>query len=95
MKNQSLRQIETLRDYTKPHIIEKVLKDHIKSLKQLYIVPGTPSFFKYNLKNPFTSRTVFTINIIDQDKLYLGEHKEFKLVNNHNFEWEFWHSRRK
>jgi nephrocystin-4 len=94
-KKQSLRQIETLRDYTKPYIIDQVLKDHIKSMKQLYIVPGTPSFFKYILKNPFSSRTVFTINLVDQDKLYLGETKEFKLVNNLNFEWEFWHSRRK
>lgn len=94
-KRQSLRQIETLRDYTKPYIIDQVLKDHIKSMKQLYIVPGSPSFFKYNLKNPFTSRTVFTINLVDPDKIYLGETKEFKLVNNHNFEWEFWHSKRK
>lgn len=95
LKKQSLKQIETLRDYTKPYVIENVLKEHIKSMKQLYIVPGTPSFFKYNLKNPFTSRTVFTINMIDQDKIFLGEIKEFKLVNNNNFEWEFWHSKRK
>ena len=94
IKNQSLKQIETLRDYTKPHVIEKVLKDHIKSMKQLYIIPGTPSFFKYNLKNPFTTKTVFTINIIDPDKIFLGETKEFKLVNNENFEWEFWYSKR-
>ena len=94
MKNQSLKQIETLRDYTKPHVIEKVLKDHIKSMKQLYIVPGSPSFFKYNLKNPFTTKTVFTINIIDPDKVFLGEAQEFKLVNNENFEWEFWYSKR-
>lgn len=95
LKKQSLKQIETLRDYTKPHIIDKVLKEHIKSMKQLYIVPGTPSFFKYTLKNPFTSRTVFTITMADPDKIYLGEVAEFKLVNNLNFEWEFWHSKRK
>ena len=94
IKNQSLRQIETLRDYTKPNVIEKVLKEHIKSLKQLYIVPGTPSFFKYTLKNPFNTKTVFTVNIIDPDKIYLGEAKEFKLVNNYNYEWEFWYSKR-
>lgn len=93
VKNHSLKQIETLRDYTKAHVIEKVLKDHIKSMKQLYIVPGTPSFFKYNLKNPFTTKTVFTINIIDPDKVFLGETKEFKLVND-KFEWEFWYSKR-
>lgn len=94
IKNQSLRQIETMRDYTKPNVIEKVLKDHIKTMRQLHVVPGTPSFFKYTLKNPFTTKAVFTINIIDPDKVYLGETKEFKLVNNYNYEWEFWHSRK-
>ena len=95
LKKYSLKQIETLRGYTKPHIIDQVLKDHIKGLKQMNVVPGTPSFFKYNLKNPFTSRTVFTINITDPDKLFIGETKEFKLVNNLNFEWEFWNSKKK
>lgn len=95
MKKYSLKQIETLRGYTKPHVIDQVLKDHIKSLKSLNVIPGTPSFFKYNLKNPFTSRTVFSINITDPDKLFFGETKEFKLVNNINFEWEFWNSKKK
>lgn len=94
VKNQSLKQIETLRSFTKPHIIEKVSKDYIKSMKQLYIMPGTPSFFKYILKNPFTTKTVFTINIIDPDKVFLGETQEFKLINNENFEWEFWFAKR-
>jgi hypothetical protein len=76
-------------------VIEKVLQDHIKDLKHLHVTPGTPSFFKYKLKNPFTSRTVFTVNLTDPDKVYLGEITEFKLVNNQNFEWEFWHSKRK
>ena len=93
-KKQSLKQIDTLRDFTKHHVIDKVRKDHIKSLKQLYVVPGTPTFFKYQLKNPFVSRTVFTINLSDPDKLFLGDNQEFKLINNYNFEWEFWHSKR-
>jgi hypothetical protein len=82
-----------MRDYTKPHVIEKVLKNHIKSMKTLHVTPGQPSFFKYTLKNPFSTKTVFTINIIDPDKMFINETDEFYLINNYNYEWEFWYSK--
>ena len=41
-KNTALKEIESMREYTKGHTIEKVLAGHIKSLQHMYVTPGKP-----------------------------------------------------
>lgn len=80
---------------TKNHTIEQVLAGHIKAVQHMYVQSGKNSFFNYTLKNNFSKKVVYTIQIQDPDIEYLSGVSELQLVKNDNREWEYWYEQGK